>query len=152
MEEIKRQVGRAQRRLVLNQFLTVIGWSLFASLIFAAIGLAVPRLWVINVAQQTWDWSWIGGGLAAGVLMASIWTYWIRRSRLDAAIEIDRRYGLKERVSSTLALTNEELTTEIGQALMTDAVRRVERIEIRDEFKVAPTWRFLLPLAPAIAI
>src|SRR3954465_14205089 len=97
MEEIKRQVGRAQRRLVLQQFLRVFGWSLFATLLLAAIGLAIPRLWVLNIVQPTWDFSWIGGGLAAGLLLAGIWTYCIRRSRLDAAIELDRRYGLKER-------------------------------------------------------
>ena len=152
MEEIKRQVGRAHRRLVLEQFLRVIGWSLFATLAVAAIGLAVPRLWIINVQQQAWDWSWIGGGIAAGFLVAGIWTYFIRRSRLEAAIEIDRRFGLKERVSSTLALGSEELETEIGQALMTDAVRRVERIDVREQFRVSPTWRALLPLAPAAAI
>ncbi|HZN32229.1 MAG TPA: hypothetical protein VFB80_00370 [Pirellulaceae bacterium] len=152
MEEIKRQVGRAQRRLVFQQFLTVIGWSLFASLLVAVIGMAIPRLWVLNVQQQTWDWSWMGGGLAAGLLMASIWTWLIRRSRLDAAIEIDRRFGLKERVSSTLSLSSDELTTDIGQALMTDAVRRVERIDVREQFKVSPTWRFLLPVLPVIAL
>ena len=152
MEEIKRQVGRARRRLVVQQFLMVIGWSLFAAMMLAVIGLAIPRLWVLNIAQQTWDWSWIGGCAAAGLIMAGVWTYWIRRTRLDAAIEIDRRFGLKERVSSTLALTPLELDTEIGKALMTDAVRRVERIDVREQFKVAPTWRMLLPLAPVIAI
>jgi hypothetical protein len=152
MEEIKRQVGRAQRRLLLEQFLHVFGWSLFATLLLAAIGLAVPRVWALNVQPQVWDWSWIGGGLAAGFLMAGIWTYIIRRSRLDAAIEIDRRYGLKERVSSTLALTPEELGSDIGKALMSDAVRRVERIDVREQFSVRPTWRALLPLAPAIAV
>src|SRR5947208_8500936 len=95
MEEIKRQVSRAQRRLVLQQFLRVFGWSLFTSLLLAAIGLAVPRIWVLSVDPQIWDWSWIGGGLAVGLAMASIWTYCIRRSKLDAAIELDRRYGLR---------------------------------------------------------
>src|SRR5688500_10435834 len=152
MDEIKRQVSRAQRRLVLEQFLTVIGWSLFATLLLAAIGLAIPRLWAINVIQQTWDWSWIGGGIAAGLLVAGVWTYVIRHTKLDAAIELDKRFGLKERVSSTLALGPEELETEIGQALMTDAVRRVERIDVREQFRVSPTWRALLPLAPALAI
>jgi hypothetical protein len=152
MEEIRRQVGRAQRRLVLQQFLLVFGWSLFASLLVAAIGLAIPRIWAINVQPQAWDWSWIGGGLGVGLLMAAIWTWLIRRSQLDAAIEIDRRFGLKERVSSTLALSPEEQATEIGQALVTDAIRRVERIDVREQFSVAPTWRTLLPLAPAIGV
>src|SRR5262245_21792484 len=111
MEEIKRQVSRARRRLVLQQFLLVVGWSLFATLLIAVVGLAIPRLWVINVIQQTWDWSWIGGGIGAGLLLAGIWTYIIRRTKLDAAIELDKRFGLKERVSSTLALGPEELDT-----------------------------------------
>jgi hypothetical protein len=152
MEEIKRQVKRAHRRMVLEQFLWVAGWSLFATLLVAAIGLAIPRIWVLAVDQQIWDWSWIGGGAAAGLLVAGIWTYLIRRSRLEAAIEIDRRFGLKERVSSTLALGNEELQTEIGQALVTDAIRRVERIDVREQFKVSPTWRALLPLASAAVV
>src|SRR6187431_226390 len=83
MEEINRQVGRAQRRLVLQQFLLVVGWSLFASLLVAAIGLAIPRIWALPIVQQTWDWSWIGGGLAAGLVLAGVWTYFIRRSNLD---------------------------------------------------------------------
>lgn len=152
MEEIKRQVGRAQRRLVLQQFWRVFGWSLFTTLLLAAIGLAIPRLWVIAVDQRAWDWSWIGGGIGVGLIMAAIWTYGIRRTRLDAAIEIDRRFGLKERVSSTLALSSDELGSEIGKALMTDAIRRVERIDVREQFRVSPTWRLVLPLAPAIAI
>jgi len=152
MEEIKRQVGRAHRRLVFQQFLRVVGWSLFATLLIAAIGLAVPRIWPLALDRQIWDWSWIGGGLAAGFVVASVWTLIIRRSKLDAAIELDRRYGLKERVSSTLALGPEELDTEIGQALMTDAVRRVERIDVREQFQVSPSWRILLPLVPAIAL
>jgi hypothetical protein len=152
VEEIKRQVSRAHRRLVLQQFLAVCGWSLFATLLIAAIGLAIPRIWVLSVDKPVWDWSWIGGGLAAGLLLAGIWTYAIRRSRLFAAIEIDRRYGLKERVSSTLALSPEEVRTDIGQALMSDAVRRVERIDVREQFAVSPNWRLLLPLAPAIAL
>jgi hypothetical protein len=152
MDEIKRQVGRAHRRLVFQQFLFVVGWSLFATLLIAAIGLAVPRIWVVAVDRNVWDASWIGGGIAAGLLMAGLWTWIIRRTRLDAAIELDRRFGLKERVSSTLALGPEELETEIGQALVTDAVRRVERIDVREQFQVKPTWRALLPLLPAAAM
>src|SRR5262245_34779106 len=152
MEEIKRQVGRARRRLVLAQFLRVFGWSLFATLLIAAIGLAIPRLWVLSLDQQIWDWSWIGGGIGVGLAMAAIWTYLIRRTRLDAAIELDRRYGLKERVSSTLALTPDELNSDVGQALMSDAIRRIERIDVREQFRVSPTWRVLLPLAPALVI
>jgi hypothetical protein len=153
VEEIKRQVKRAQRRMVLQQFLTIVAWSLFASLLVGAIGLAIPKIWpLVGIDRQAWMWSWIAGSAAAGLAVAGIWTYVVRRSPLEAAIEIDRRFGLKERVSSTLALAPEELSSEIGQALVQDAVRRVERIDVREQFKIVPSWRNVLPLLPAVAL
>ncbi|QDU25942.1 hypothetical protein ETAA8_10140 [Anatilimnocola aggregata] len=152
MEEIKRQVGRARRRLIGQQFLTIAVWSLFATLLIGAIGLAVPKLWALPLQHDIWNYSWLGGSLAVGLLIASVWTYVVRRSSIDAAIELDRRYGLKERVSSTLALNSDELSTEVGQALVADAIRKVERIDVREQFKLQPTWRFALPLVPAAVI
>lgn len=152
MEEIKRQVGRARRRLILQQFVSVAVWSLFAALLLAVIGLAVPKIWPLSLDQQVWLMSWVGGAVAAGLLLAAIWTYAVRRSALEAAIELDLRYGLRERISSTLALTPEEMESEAGRALMSDAVRRVERIDVREQFSVTPNWRLALPLLPALAI
>ena len=152
MEEIKRQVGRARRRLILEQFVSVAVWTLFAALLLAVIGLAVPKIWPLSLDQQVWLMSWVGGSVAAGLLIAAIWTYAVRRSALEAAIELDIRYGLRERISSTLALTREEMESEAGRALMQDAVRRVERIDVREQFRVSPNWRLVLPLVPAMVI
>jgi len=74
MEEITRQVGRAHRRRVFQQFLFVVGWSLFATLLIAVVGMAVPRIWALPLDRQAWDWSWIGGGIAAGFVVAGVWT------------------------------------------------------------------------------
>src|SRR6476469_4036116 len=90
MEEIKRQVQRAQQRLVLEQFWRVFGWSLFSALVIAAIGLAIPRIWILaTIDQSVWDLSLVAGGISFGLLVAGFWTYVIRRSNLDAAIELD---------------------------------------------------------------
>ena len=153
MEEIKRQVNRAHRRLVLQQFLTIVAWSLFATLLVGAIGLTIPKIWALSgIDKDAWLWSWIGGSIVAGLLVAGVWTYIVRRSALEAAIEIDRRFGLKERVSSAMALEPAELNSEVGKALTQDAVRRVERIDVREQFKLVPTWRNVLPVLPAIAL
>jgi hypothetical protein len=151
MEEIKRQVWRARRRMILQQFLGIVVWSLFASLMVALIGLAVPKIWVLNVDRQVWLWSWAGGATGAGLLLALVWTFAVRRGALEAAIEIDRRFGLKERVSSTLSLGQQDLETEAGRALLDDAVRRVGQIDVREHFRLSLNWRALLPLLPAMA-
>jgi hypothetical protein len=152
MEEIKRQVARARRRMNLAEFLRLVSWSLTTALAVALIGLAIPRIWAIGVAADVWNWSWIGGAACTGLVVGWIIAFVRRRGDLDAAIELDRRYGLKERVSSSLSLSAEERQSDFGQALLNDAARRVERIDVREHFGVPMSWRNLLPLLPALAM
>lgn len=152
MEEITRQVKKAQWRLNLERFLNIVAWSLFATLLVGAIGLAIPKLWVIPVDANVWFWSWTGGSLALGLVIAAVWTYCVRRTSVEAAIELDRRFGLKERVSSSLTLSPQERETEAGQALLHDAIARVETLDVGEHFRVAPGRRFALPLIPVAAM
>jgi chemotaxis protein histidine kinase CheA len=152
MEEIRKQVSRARWRMILQQFLGIVTWSLFMGLAATVIAIAVPKIWVLPVDSQMWLWGWTGGALGIGLLFAAGYTYAVRRKPLEAAIEIDRRFGLKERVSSTLSLAPTELESEAGRALMDDAVRRVSRIDVREQFRLSGNWRALLPLVPAILL
>lgn len=152
MDVLQLQVRRARRRLVLEQFISIATWSLFVTLLVAVIGVSIPKIWVLAIDAETWMWSWIGGSIGAGFLTAIIWTFCVRRSSLEAAIEIDRRFGLKERVSSTLALGPEERETDIGKALVSDTARRVERIDVKDKFRLSPSLRNALPLVPALVV
>ncbi|MDP7014271.1 MAG: hypothetical protein QGG36_00575, partial [Pirellulaceae bacterium] len=152
MEELRTQVKRAHRRLVLQRFLQASPWFLFTGFMIALVGVAVPKIWTIQVDQNIWLWSWVGGAAAVSLLMSIVWTVATRRGALDAAIELDKRFGLKERVSSTLSLAPDELETEAGQALVNDAIRRVARVDVKEHFRVRTTWRSLLPLVPAVAV
>ncbi len=91
----------------------------------------------------------VGRVLATGCLIAGIWAWCTRRNMLDAAIEIDQRFGLKERVSSTFALSEADLQTEVGKALVADASRRVARLDVNEKFQVRTRWISFLPIAPA---
>ncbi|MFM2096606.1 MAG: hypothetical protein RIS70_3730 [Planctomycetota bacterium] len=157
MDEIVSQVQRARRRLVLQQFLQVAPWVMFGALLVAVIGLAIPKIWVIPgldspAAWQRWVASWVGGSTLCGLFIAVIWTFLVRRNALDAAIELDRRFGLKERVSTSLALTTEDRESQIGRALLDDASRRVAQVRVSEQFVIAPGWRVMIPLAPIIAM
>lgn len=152
MEELRTQVRRARRRLILQQFLTSSVWWLFAALLIAVLGVAATKIWVLPVDGQVWTWAWFGGAAAVGLIGAAFWTFVVRRGEMDAAIEIDRRFGFKERVSSTLSLAPEEQSSEIGQALVSDATRRVSRVDIGERFPFQANWRMLLPLIPAAAV
>ena len=118
-------------------------------MLLAAIGLAVPKIWYLSFLQaesdyQNWVYSWIAGGALLGVLIPLVVTWRKTASQLSAAIEVDRRFGLKERLSSALTLEDEVAETSVGQALLNDAADQADTIDVRDEFG------FWLCLAPTI--
>jgi hypothetical protein len=150
MEILYKQVAKARRRLILGRYFAALAWCWFAALLVAAIAIGVAKIWPLEIDSWLWAGSWIGGALAVGAIEAGIWTWLRRADPLTAAIEIDHRFGLKERVSSALALPENERETEIGQALVNDAVRRVERIDVGSRFSIPLGRRNLLPILPAV--
>ncbi len=149
MDELEKQVVKAYRRIMWQQFLSVLTWSLFVSFAIALIGIAIPKFWPTGVPRDVWVGCWLSGAFVVGIVWAVGWTLLQRRSPLNAAMEIDRRFGLKERVSSGFALSEEELATAAGQALVQDAARRVERLDISSQFPLQGHWKSLLPILPA---
>jgi hypothetical protein len=148
MDVLKQQVRRARRRLAFQRFLAVLSWSWFAWLLAAAVVVTVDKFKPLGVLE----WVWPAIGIGAGFLTAIIWSLITRRSELEAAIEIDRRFGLKERVSSTYALDPDQLGSSAGRALVDDAVKRVERLHVADQFRVRLGRWSWLPVLPAVAV
>mgnify|MGYP005845096023 CR=1 FL=1 len=151
MDSVREQIRQARRRLILQQFLAALPWSLLAALLAPAVAQAVPKLWALGVEPTAWTAWWVGGALGAGAIAAAVWTALARLDPLDAAVEIDRRFGLKERVSSAISLPPSERQTDMARALLEDAARRLEGLDIRDGFPVRVKRSAVLPLLPAMA-
>jgi tetratricopeptide (TPR) repeat protein len=147
MQELQKQVRRAQRRLAAARFLRVFGRSATIALVLAVGMIAIGKVHSLPVPD--WGWGTVAVGLS--LLVAAVWSMATGRGALDAAIEIDRRFGLKERVSSTLAMDRNERESPVGQTLIADAVQRVRRIDVAAQFPVAPGRPLLLPIVPALA-
>jgi len=123
---------------------------LFGSLTIAAAAIALPKVVALSVEPVVWACSWLLGSVAAGFAGALVWTATSRHSILDSAIELDRRYGLGERVSSALDLGSSEPDSDASRALVGDARRAVRRIDLRQRFEISPGRRILLPVLPAV--
>ena len=111
--------------------------------------MVVPRVVLIENLPAQWDAIWLLGAAACGLVAAGVWTIVSRRTALEAAIEIDRRFHLYERVASSISLSDGEQNSPAGQAVVKDAVRAASRIDVNDEFRVRLDRRAWLPLAPA---
>jgi hypothetical protein len=150
MENLLKEIRRVQRRLAVQHFLGILGWCWFASLLAAAVAVGAARVWPLQPMVGIRDWHWLAGFLVAGLAVATIWTCMTIAPSIRAALEIDRRCGLKERVSSTLAMTAADRQSEAGQALIADTGARLRRTAVLDRFPVRPPGHLLLPLAPAV--
>lgn len=148
MDLIRKQVRRAQWRLGLQRFVQALGWCGCATLALAAGLVAVDKWWPVGVHA-----GWVAAGaLLAGVVLAWAWAWLSGRGLLDAAIEIDRRYGLKERISSALALEDSQRQAPLGQALVADAQRQAARIDLAEQFAIRLPRHLLLALLPGAAV
>ncbi|MCC7087272.1 MAG: hypothetical protein IT427_19895 [Pirellulales bacterium] len=149
MDALRRQVAIARRRLVVQQFFGTLVWTLFATLMTAAVAIAVQKWFLPDLDANQWAMWWSSGALSVGLLAATAWTWIIRRRDFDAAFEIDRRFGLQSRVASSLALATDELETPFGRALLSDTLRQVGRIDVGEKFPVVLGRHSWLPLVPA---
>jgi len=114
--------------------------------------LGRPRLVLVGVDKYRPlglnPWLWPAGAALLGLAAAAVWSLATGRGSLDAAIEIDRRFALKERVSTAWALEPALRDTPSGQTVLSDAVAHVKRIEVGSRFAVRPGRQLLLPLIP----
>ncbi|MCH2114534.1 MAG: hypothetical protein MK171_06455 [Pirellulales bacterium] len=78
-----------------------------AAFIAAGVAIGVPKF--VAIANLPVNWALICGALdlVLGFFVAGIWRLVHRPGDLDAAVKIDLRYGLKERVASSLSLSAE---------------------------------------------
>ncbi len=148
METLQKQVSKAQRRLTLQHFLRVGCWSCF-----------ITMLLTVFAALANWYWSWgitpwvlLATGFGAGLVLGCVWAFVTRASKLQAAIELDKRFGLKERISSAMSLEERDLDSQAGRALRDDALRRVKNLHVAERFGVSLNRWSALPLAPAVVV
>jgi len=146
MEELLKHVGRARRRLAIRRFAEVLGRCWFVGL---AVVLGLVILGRFHPLPVT-DAGCAVAALGLGLVVALGWTTATGRGSLEAALEIDRRFALKERVSSSLAMPPEDRHSPAGRALTEDAIGQLRRLDLAERFDLAPPRRFLLPLVPGV--
>ncbi len=149
---LERQVYRVRRRLFIQACLNrlAVAWTV------ALAGFAVwllARPYVFAGAAPWMDWA-VGGTF---LVAATAWGIW-RAVRLtpnatQAALHLDERFGLRERVTTSLTLAPSMIATPAGQALLADASTRAAGLNVREKFPVKMGWiSALVPVAAAMVV
>jgi hypothetical protein len=135
-KEFRLPISVARRRLVVREWLQrLVPWGTAGAILAAVIAWA-PK--AISIPDWNPNWSlWaIPLGAILGAAIAAIDAWWRAPSALQTALEIDRRFGLRERLSSLLQLRPQEADSPVGKLLESDTRNRVERIDVRDQFPI----------------
>lgn len=153
METIQQRIDAARGRLILRQWAGRLAWCLLIGFTLAAVAVLAPKILVLPTLPPWWTAAWLAGAGVVGLLAATVWTYLAPKSRLDAAVEIDQRYELRERIASAMQLQEEDLLTEAGSALARDAERAIGRVEVSERFTFGldrKAWWPVVPIAIAV--
>ncbi|TWT88967.1 Chromosome partition protein Smc [Pseudobythopirellula maris] len=143
------QVDRVRGRMTAERFVQRLGRCLAGGLAVALAAVATPKIVALPGLPTWWSLAWLGAGVVVGLIAAAVWTAVDRPSRHDAAVELDLAFDLRERVASSLSLGGAAHDEPAAQALVEDARRSVERIDVADRVGVQTGRSVWLPVAPA---
>src|SRR5205085_8378842 len=117
-------------------------------LALATIVLGVEKLAHVPIPGAEWWPFAIAGGLS--LVVAALIAAFTGPNRTDAAVALDRAFGLNERLSTALTLPEDLRETSAGRALIADAVRHVADLDVADRFGLSIPRRAWLPIVPAL--
>ncbi len=166
------KVHRARRRLILAQMGRALNVTLFVALLIstvaigamaivplseitAALGISPSEDAAAAVSPTQWMSAWVLGSLAVAVAAAGLYAWWRAPSIADVAAEVDHRFGLGERLSSSLAVAeNDPRQPPLAAALRDDAAHRAGALRIADRFPLRAGRAVWLPLSvlPILAV
>ncbi len=128
-----------------NLLLENLAWCLAAAGAAATLAAAADRLFSLH-ALRGWQLGLAGG--AAALAAAGLW-YRRRPSLLAVAVRIDQELGLKERMSTALAMA--QSPDPFAAAARAEAHQAAERVDLKGKFGVRLSRRWLWPTAAWLA-
>src|SRR5579859_1344925 len=145
--QVRKVRGRLFVQLCINRL--IVAWVI-ACAAFAVWVLAKP--YAFGVMKPWVDWA-VGGGIIALATLAAV-VLAIRKapSAVDAALSLDQRFNLRERVTTSLMMRPDEQTSSAGQALLADAEQKAARLNVGQKFPVKFGWQSALVPAAAVAL
>lgn len=146
MRELEKPIGRVWRRLRLQRFLTTLVWCWGVGLALAAATVASAKLGYPVPGPEWLPFAAAGG---AGLLVALVLALVSGPSRVDAAVAIDRVFGLNDRLGTSLTLPEDLRETPAGRALLADTLRHVRDLDVLSRFRLRLPPRAWVPLVPA---
>lgn len=150
LSPLDRQLSVVRRRLYLQTFLDRVVWSWSGALVLAAIWF-VAEPYLVTGAAEWLKWAVAGGLFGTSTVLAAGLALLAAPSTLIAALSLDERFGLRERVTTSLTLGADQAQSPAGQALLADVNQRIVSLDVPSKFPVAVTRSaFVVPVCASV--
>ncbi len=150
MDQVRRVVTRAGRRLMFNAFLQHASITLTGAMVLAILARLVERVFSLEaVFSQYWMWSLIGAGVLA-LVAAFAWTVATRKQAVAVATEVDERANLREALSTALYV--EKSQDPWANAMRETATTVAAGVNVSGTVPVEAPRAWPVPLATIIAL
>lgn len=143
-EKINLTVNRLRRTRRWQVVLDYLIVGLFWGAIPAGLAILASRIWVLPVNEYILGAALLGA-VATGFVIGS---FFVRLTPLEVANDIDVTLGLRERVSSALALGEGKTAADpFVVTLVHDAAKQVEGLPLKKVYPwtLPPAWKLALP-------
>lgn len=148
---LRKQVSRVGRRLFLQTLLDCLAWCWIVALALSVCWFLVQP-YLVGPSPEWLRWtvagSLVGVATLVGVVLAVVWA----PSRLATALALDERFGLRERVTTSLTLPAHLESSPAGQALLEDATQKVGKLDVTSRFPLQMRWTAALVPVAATAL
>jgi hypothetical protein len=133
---LRRQLGRVSRRLFAQDLVDALIWCSAGALVVSVLWFLAQPYLLEN--PPTWlRWAVAGGVLAVALAIAVTKSVLRRTTDLAAALSLDERFGLRERVTTALSLSPAQADSPAGQALLADVDQRIAALDVRSRFPLS---------------
>lgn len=150
LSTVERQVRRVRRRLFIQALVNRLVWCWAGALLLTAAWFVLQRL--LWPQAEDWPrWAVPTGAQVTASCLALVLSRFRHPSLVAAALALDDRFDLKERVTTLLTLAPEQTGTSAGQALEADAQRQVQDLDVAEKFPIRLAWTTaLMPVSTAV--
>lgn len=132
---VARTIRTARRRLVLDTLLNRVAVAVLAALVIGLLWfLAEP--WLLPDAPIWLRWVVPGGTALVGTLIAVTATIRTIPDARRTALELDARFGLRERLTTAYALRPEDHSSPAAEAVLADAESKVATLTLSSQFPI----------------
>src|SRR5207245_7354386 len=139
LSPLHRQIAHVSRRLFMQTWLACLLWCWAGSLIVIA-GWFLLQPHVFASLAPAWRLGVAAGVLGAGTLLALVMGVLRAPSRVAAALLLDERFALKERVTTSLTLAPHLSSSPAAAALLEDVNQRIEKLDVGSRFPLRVSW------------